>query len=106
MSNPNENKTDPFEVLREKAKTLIEERPYPDENGHAPADVLELINELSIHQAELEIQNDELKRAQGELSDLHREYVELYYEYAPCGYLALNRGGTIERINLTGAALL
>jgi PAS domain S-box-containing protein len=106
MSNPNENKTDPFEELRKKAMVLIEERPYPDENGRGPADVLELLDELSIHQAELEIQNEELKRAQAELSELHREYVELYYEYAPCGYLALNRGGTIGRINLTGAALL
>ncbi len=71
----------------------------------SPADMLELIDELQIHQAELEIQNEELKRAQDELSDLHREYERLY-EFAPCGYLTLNARRIVTRANLTAMSLL
>ncbi|MCU0664711.1 MAG: response regulator [Myxococcota bacterium] len=65
----------------------------------------EMVHELHVHQAELEIQNDELRRAQLELSALHREYADLY-EFAPCGYLTLNPRGIITRANLTAVRLL
>ena len=67
-------------------------------------DMMELIHELKIHQAELEIQNEELKRAQSELSTLHAEFVELF-DFAPSTYLILNPAGVINRINLTGVSL-
>ncbi len=91
-----------FEALREQAETMI--RQQPDSASSMPVDVLELIDELKIHQAELEIQNEELKRAQRELSDLHRESERLY-EFAPCGYLTLNVKRIITRANLTAVAL-
>lgn len=50
-----------FETLRLQAIALIQERDEPA--AAEPADILELIHELCIHQAELEIQNDELQRA-------------------------------------------
>ena len=93
---------DKFEALREQAETLIRQR--SDAVPSMPVDVLELIDELKIHQAELEIQNEELKRAQEELSDLHREFERLY-EFAPCGYLTLNAKRIITRANLTAVAL-
>ena len=65
----------------------------------------ELINELRIHQAELEIQNEELKRGRDELACLHREFANLY-EQAPCGYLTVNPKGIITRINRSGIKLL
>ena len=72
----------------------------------APApDPLQLVQELRIHQSELEIQNEELQRAQEELSEYHREYERLY-EFAPCGYVTLNPNGIITRVNLTGVKLL
>ena len=71
----------------------------------APTDILELIHELKIHQAELEIQNEELKRAQLELTDLYRQFEDLY-EFAPCSYLNLNPKGLVSRINLAGVMLL
>ena len=67
--------------------------------------MLDLIHELNIHQAELEIQNEELKRAQRELSDLHQQYERLY-QFAPCGYVTLDPHGVITRVNQTGAGLL
>lgn len=71
----------------------------------APTDILDLIHELKIHQAELEIQNEELKRAQLELTDLYRQFEDLY-EFAPCSYLNLNPKGLVSRINLAGVMLL
>ncbi len=97
------NFPDKFEILRDQAEALVERQ--PDSAPPSPAEVLELIDELRIHQAELEIQNEELKRAQDELSDLHREYERLY-EFAPCGYLTLNAKRIVTRANLTAVGLL
>jgi two-component system, cell cycle sensor histidine kinase and response regulator CckA len=92
-----------FAVLRGQAEALVGR--WPDSAPPSPVDALELIDELKIHQAELEIQNEELKRAQGVLSDLHREYERLY-EFAPCGYLTLNPKRIVTRANLTAVSLL
>jgi PAS domain S-box-containing protein len=92
-----------FEQLRTQAEELIRQR--PDFDVKTPTDMLALIHELRIHQAELEIQNEELKRAQQEISELHHEYENLY-EFAPCGYVTLDDKGIITRVNLTGASLL
>jgi PAS domain S-box-containing protein len=92
-----------FDRLRRQAEELIRNR--ADFNIAPFCDILELIHECKIHQAELVIQNEELKRAQQELSQLHREYERLY-EFAPCGYLTLNAKGIITQINLTGVKLL
>ena len=101
------NRRDPFQELRDRAKALLEERPTPFQRAEVdPLNVLELIDELADHRAELQIQNEELRRARTELADLHAEYVDLYYEFAPCGYATLNPAGRIERINLRGASLL
>ena len=103
---PSPNQTDPsnkFDRLRRQAEALINHR--SDLAFETPADILELIHELKIHQAELEIQNEELKRAQLELTDLYGQFEDLY-EFAPCGYLSLNPKGLISRINLAGVMLL
>lgn len=92
-----------FEKLRQQAEALVHRQ--SDLEPGTSADILELIHELRIHQAELEIQNEELQRAQQELSQLHQEYENLY-EFAPCGYLTINKKGIITRINLTGSRLL
>ncbi len=97
------NFPDKFDALRDQAEALVERR--PDSAPPSPTDVLELIDELKIHQAELEIQNEELKRAQDELSDLHQEYERLY-EFAPCGYLTLNAKRIVTRANLAAVGLL
>lgn len=92
-----------FERLREQAELLLQKR--PEAASPTPAEILELIHELRIHQVELEIQNEELKRAQQEITKLHQEY-ETLYEFAPCGYVTLDARGIITHINLTGTIIL
>lgn len=92
-----------FERLRQQAEALIHKRPAS--LSEVPGSMLELIHELRIHQAELEMQNEELQRAQEALSDLYQEY-EVLYEFAPCGYLTLNGRGLIKKANLTAVTLL
>jgi two-component system, cell cycle sensor histidine kinase and response regulator CckA len=99
----NHDTSSEFDQLRKQAEELI--RQQPDLAPETSGDILELMHELNIHQAELEIQNEELKRAQRFLSELNREYESLY-EFAPCGYVTLNAKGIITRINLAGVNLL
>ena len=100
---PRQDQADQFDRLRRQAEALINQR--SDSGFEATTDILELIHELKIHQAELEIQNEELKRAQLELTDLYRQFEDLY-EFAPCGYLNLDPKGLVIRINLAGVMLL
>ncbi len=65
----------------------------------------ELVYELRVHQAELEMQNEELLRSERELQKSRREY-EVLFESAPIGYFVLNKEGTIQDVNLYGANLL
>jgi PAS domain S-box-containing protein len=64
-----------------------------------------LIQDLQIHQVELEAQNEELRRSQIETEDARRKYSDLY-DFAPIGYFTLDAQGVILEANLTGAALL
>jgi len=92
-----------FDELRRLAEDLVKERGEND----APCrmDMIELVEEVRIHQAELEIQNEELRRSQEEISQLHSEYENLY-EFAPCGYVVVGYKGNIIRCNLTGTTIL
>jgi PAS domain-containing protein len=100
---PGQDQSHKFDQLRVQAEELLEQ--HTGDTYLPRTDILDLIHELRIHQAELQIQNEELQRAQHELSKLHQEYTKLY-EFAPCGYLTLNNKGIITRINLTGTRLL
>ena len=95
--------SDHFEALRQRAEQLLGRCPPPTLD--ALGDVRELVHELNLHQAELELQNQELNRANEELATLEREYQELY-EFAPFGYLTLNPKGVITRANLGACRLL
>ncbi len=64
-----------------------------------------LVHELEVHQIELEMQNEELLQARTEAEALTERYIDLY-DFAPIGYFTLDRGGTIQQVNLTGARLL
>jgi PAS domain S-box-containing protein len=67
-----------------------------------------LIQQLRVHQFELEMQNDELRRAWDERQELEKRlgnYDELY-DLAPVGYFNLGRDGLIRAANLTGAGFL
>ncbi len=93
-------------ILRRKAESLISQKqevsPPPKKS---PEDTEKLIQELRVHQVELEMQKDELIKAQGVIEKSRSRYVDLY-DFAPVGYLTLNEKEVILEANLTGAALL
>lgn len=64
-----------------------------------------LLQELHIHQIELEMQNREMREVQQRLEEARDRYADLY-DFAPMGYLTLEETGRITEINLTGAAML
>ena len=69
------------------------------------ADTQRHLQELQIHQIELEMQNEELLQTRATVETLLEQYTDLY-DFAPVGYFTLDRDGTITRVNLTGANLL
>lgn len=69
------------------------------------ADTGHLIQELQIHQIELEMQNDELQKAQQGLEASRLRYFDLY-NLAPVGYFTISETGLIFGVNPTFATLL
>ena len=70
-----------------------------------PAETQRLVQELQVHQIELEMQNEELLLAQAEAEAARARYVDLY-DFAPVGYFSLSPAGQIEQLNLRAAQLL
>lgn len=79
--------------------------------GHGPAPCPgektpdELIQELQVHQIELEMQAEELRASQLALGEARDRYLDLY-DFAPIGYITLTDKGLVHEVNLTGAQLL
>ena len=69
------------------------------------AETLRLVEDLRVHQFELEMQNDELRRYQSELESWRSKYFDLY-ELAPVGYCSIDENGLILDVNLMAARLL
>jgi signal transduction histidine kinase len=72
---------------------------------HVDTQIKELLQQLQLHQAELETQNEELRRVQAELAATLARYTELY-EQAPVGYLTLDARLRITQLNRAAATLL
>jgi PAS domain S-box-containing protein len=91
------------EELREKAKRRLAEKQTVEERSEE--DNIKLVEELSLHQEELNIQNEELRRIQLELEETKAKYFELY-DLAPVGYLTLTSDLIIKEANLAASSLL
>lgn len=91
------------EEIRKKALELYESK-KDDISYDENYDLRRIIEELNIHQIELEIQNEELQNAQLELANVLENYSDLY-DFAPVGYLTLDRKSIIKNINLTASAI-
>ena len=68
-------------------------------------DVERLLQELQVHQIELELQNEELVAHRAELEAALARYTDLY-DFAPVGYATLAPDGTLKQTNLAAARLL
>jgi PAS domain S-box-containing protein len=91
-------------ALRRRAEEFLDRN--PDAANEVPAgDLHKLIEDLHVHQIELEMQNEELRRAQLELEEARDRYSDLY-DFAPVGYFTINDNGLILEANLTGVRLL
>ncbi len=70
-----------------------------------PADVAELLQNLLIHRAELEVQNEELREARMRSESAERR-LYVYYQLAPVGFLRLMPSGIILEANLLASEML
>jgi len=95
-------------ALRECAEQLFETQKAgkkATEDKMSPPEIRRLVQELHIHQIELEMQNEELKRTRDEAEAERERYLDLY-DFAPVSYFTLERKGMISQVNLAGAKLL
>ncbi|HEX7505570.1 MAG TPA: ATP-binding protein [Polyangia bacterium] len=106
MANRKDAPTDKA-ALRIRAEEWLSGRtPRPGSTGPDTAeDLRRPMHELQVHQIELELQNEELQAARAELELGFERYADLY-DFAPVGYVTLDSGGTIRKMNLAGARLL
>jgi PAS domain S-box-containing protein len=88
------------ERIRREAETLVEKENIPQHVSWQ-----EMVYELRVHQAELEMQNEELQRSENELGKSRRQF-ETLFESAPIGYFVLNEAGGIVDVNHYGSNLL
>jgi PAS domain S-box-containing protein len=92
----------PLTPLRCDAESQLADAPEP---GSATCHAAELLYELQVHQAELEMQNEHLRQSQIALEASRERYANLY-EFAPVAYLTLSSSCLITEINHTGATML
>lgn len=95
---------DSSETLRKRAENFIS-KDTQTIFKLKPESIQQLVHELSIHQIELQMQGEELRQAHSETEVALSQYADLY-DFAPVGYFTLNRAGIIQKVNMTGAALL
>lgn len=118
--------------LRQKAEAKLKKDLPGELSALSASDALKLIQELRVHQVELEMQNEELRRImtsgseanelthkmevfQCELEAQNEELLAAIalaqdatdlYDFAPTGYFALSVEGEILRLNYSGAEIL
>jgi two-component system, chemotaxis family, sensor kinase Cph1 len=92
------------EDLRRRAEEALQGKPEETEELIGEA-VQRLIQELQIHQIELEMQNEALRQTQVELEAARDRYFDIF-ELAPVGYLMLSKKGIILEANIAAANLL
>jgi hypothetical protein len=88
--------------LRSHAEALWRQRP---QESRSEMDARRLLQELEIHQIELELQNEALRQARAEAETALARYADLY-DFAPIAYFTLDPIGAILHANLAGARLL
>ncbi len=90
--------------FRRKAEQILGSR-HRDDLGGADLDLVRLVEELEVHQMELQLQNEELRSARKALEESGNHYAQLYND-APVGYVNLNRRGVVTRCNVAAGRIL
>lgn len=96
--------TGKYSSLRERAQSVLNQM---KDQTLLPTnlDIKSLLEELHIHQIELEMQNDELQQTQIKLEETQR-YLSDLFMYAPVGYVVLDPDGKIRDVNRSGSEYL
>lgn len=89
--------------IRRKAKQVFGEKGIYNNSFNGDKD--KLIEELNIHQIELEMQNKELQEAYIKIVEEQERYKNLFLN-APVGYFILNKTGNILELNFKAASML
>lgn len=103
--NNNKEGSPECQELRQKAEAIFDGIKSSKTGILSPQEIQTLIQELHIHQIELDMQNDELRQSQKELLEAKARYFDLY-ELAPIGYFTLDKEGVILLANVTSSKLL
>ena len=93
-----------FAALRKRAEEFVNKN-LSALKKMPPRDIQNLIEDLNIHQVELQMQNEELRRTQLKLEKARDNYTNLY-DFAPAGYFTITPEGIIVKANLTGAVMI
>lgn len=93
-----------IETLRRKAAKVVRETGKETAFTGTP-DLAALVEELRIHQVELELQNEELQEARSHAEELQGRYFR-HFDLAPMGMIRLNDRGIVLEANILGAAML
>ena len=80
--------------LRRKAEEKVASLQAPS----GEEDAKRLLNELQVHQVELEMQNEELQRALSEMRE-HKERLGNIVSYTPAGYFCIDTDGRFIEVN-------
>ncbi|MFZ4481467.1 MAG: sensor domain-containing diguanylate cyclase [Rhodoferax sp.] len=91
--------------LRQLAKVRLLGRGVSDAGRLTALEVQHLLEELEIHQIELEIQNEYLESNRAQLEAALNQSSELY-DFSPVGSVSLDSTGAITKLNLSAASLL
>jgi len=90
--------------LEKRAEAFLAKNPSAVKES-SPGDTQALIEELRVHQVELDMQNEELRTSHEKIEELKAIYEDLY-DFAPIAYLTLDENNLIFRVNRAGAELL
>ena len=101
----NNDKKSESEILRNKAESVLKNKVASSASQPSESDMVKLIYELEVHQAELEMQKEELIKARSIERDATEKYTNLY-EFAPAGYFTISKDGRILDVNLSGTRML
>ncbi len=99
MNKESKNEVKRFRHLRQMAQEKLWKNGN-DMGQLADKDANYLLEELKVHQIELEMQNEELKKSERELTEARDKFSDLYYN-APVGYATFDSAGRVHEANNT-----